>query len=62
MVDKRQKETAGVEGLGEIKLFVRQDLYRAFQRCVWIQVHESGRDRLEIMEEVVVDFLLKHKC
>ncbi len=46
----------------ELKLFVREDLYRAFQRCIWIQMHESGRDRLEIMEEVVVDFLIKHNC
>ena len=46
----------------EIKLFVREDLYRAFQRCVWMQVHEAGRDRFAIMEEAVIDFLTKHGC
>ncbi len=46
----------------EIKLFVSDDLYRAFQRCVWILVHETGRDRLDIMREVVHDFLIKHEC
>ncbi len=48
--------------LSEIKLFVSDDLYRAFQRCVWILVHETGRDRLDIMREVVHDFLIKHEC
>ncbi len=48
--------------LSEIKLFVPDDLYRAFQRCVWILVHETGRDQLDIMQEVVHDFLVKHEC
>lgn len=46
----------------EIKLVVREDLYRAFQRCVWMQVQESGRTQLEIMEELVRDFLRKYGC
>ncbi|MDO5674858.1 MAG: hypothetical protein Q4G66_08090 [bacterium] len=45
-----------------IKLMVSDDLYRAFQRCVWIQIHESGRTQLEIMDEVVRDFLCKYGC
>ena len=48
--------------LAEIKLYVEDDLYRAFQRCVWILVNETGRDQLEIMHEVVHDFLVKHEC
>jgi hypothetical protein len=48
--------------LAEIKLFVPDDLYRAFQRCVWLLVHETGRDQLDIMHEVVTDFLVKHEC
>jgi len=62
MVDRQGQKEIDSTRCSEIKLFVREDLYRAFQRCVWIQVHESGRDRLEIMEEVVVDFLIKHSC
>ncbi len=46
----------------EIKLMVSDDLYRAFQRCVWILVHETGRDRFDIMREVVHDFLIKYEC
>ncbi len=45
-----------------IKLFVPADRYRAFQRCVWIQVHESGRTQLDVMLELVDDFLTKHDC
>jgi|GEM_PF-3055145 hypothetical protein len=48
--------------LEEIKLFVPADRYRAFQRCLWIQVHETGRTQLEVMLEVVDDFLIKHGC
>jgi len=48
--------------LKEIKLFVPADRYRAFQRCIWIQVHESSRSQLEVMQEVVDDFLIKHEC
>jgi len=48
--------------LEEIKLFVPADRYRAFQRYLWIQVHETGRTQLEVMLEVVDDFLIKHGC
>ena len=48
--------------LAEIKIFVPADCYRAFQRCVWIQVHESGRTQLEVMQELVDDFLAKYEC
>jgi len=62
MAEKPLGEERKAGDLAEIRLFVQEDLYRAFQRCVWIQVHESGRDRFDIMEEVVVDFLIKHNC
>jgi hypothetical protein len=62
MAEKQLQEEPGSGQLTEIRLFVKDDLYRAFQRCVWMQVHESGRERFDIMEEVVVDFLIKHKC
>jgi hypothetical protein len=52
----------GPEKLTELKLFVEEDLYRAFQRCVWILVNETGRDQRDIMREAVRDFLVKHGC
>ncbi len=50
------------EGLAEVRLFLPEDLYRAFHRCVWILVNETGRDRLDIMRELIHDFLVKHGC
>ena len=48
--------------LVELKLQVPEDLFRAFQRCVWIQIHETGQSQLQVMEEVVRTFLMKHGC
>ena len=48
--------------LTELKLLVPDDLYRAFQRCVWILINETGRDQRDIMQEAVRDFLVKHGC
>ncbi|MCF8057350.1 MAG: hypothetical protein K9K37_12025 [Desulfocapsa sp.] len=55
------KEGAAHE-LVELKIQIPADLYRAYQRCSWIITHETGRDRLDIMEEMVVDFLVKNGC
>ena len=48
--------------LAEVRLFVPEDLARAFQRCLWLRVNETGRSRLEMMHEAVHDFLVKHGC
>ncbi len=45
-----------------LQLRIRQDLYRAFQRCMWIIIHETGRSQMEVMDEMVRDFLVKHQC
>ena len=57
-----QKRTAEDAGLEELTLKVPDDLYRAYQRCTWILINETGRDQLEIMEEMVRDFLVKNGC
>ena len=51
-----------VDGLVELKLKIPEDLHRAYQRCSWIITHETGRDQLQIMEEMVHDFLVKNQC
>lgn len=56
------EQVSQVPELTELKLLVPDDLYRAFQRCVWIIVNETGRDQPDIMREVVHDFLVKHGC
>ncbi|MDX9834995.1 MAG: hypothetical protein RBT36_07220 [Desulfobulbus sp.] len=48
--------------LVELKLLVPEDLYRAFQRCVWSRINETGQTQLDFMHEVVHDFLVKHGC
>lgn len=48
--------------LTELKLKIDPDLYRAFQRCAWIIIHETGRDQVDVMNEMVEDFLRKHGC
>lgn len=45
-----------------LTLLVDSDIYRAFQRCIWIIIHETGRSKVEIMNEMVRDFLIKHDC
>jgi hypothetical protein len=50
------------DGLVELKLKIPKDLYRAYQRCTWIIIHETGREQLDIMEEMVLDFLVKNEC
>lgn len=56
------KKDTPVDALAEIKLLVSPQLYRALQRCIWIRVNETGKTQLEVMEEIVLDFLKKHHC
>ena len=46
----------------ELKILIPRDLYVAYQRCTWTIVHEDGSRPLEVMEEMVRDFLVKHGC
>jgi|EPASupsiteSAE347_1022098.scaffolds.fasta_scaffold23040_2 hypothetical protein len=58
-----QPQTSNPAGETEqLTLQIDRDLFRAFQRGVWIIVHETGRPRIEIMNEMVRDFLIKHGC
>ena len=57
-----QSDGAAANELETIMLKVKPDLYRAYQRCSWIIIHETGREQLDIMQEMVEDFLIKHGC
>ncbi len=48
--------------LADLKIQIPQDLYIAYQRCSWIIVYETGRKPLDVMQEMVRDFLMKHGC
>ncbi len=57
----RQEET-DKNALVELKLTLPKNLYRAYQRCSWMITHETGQGQLEVMEEMVLDFLIKKGC
>ncbi|MGI9538406.1 MAG: hypothetical protein ACR2PB_15145 [Desulfocapsaceae bacterium] len=49
-------------GYGELRVLLPADLAAAWQRCSWVLVQEKGQTRLDSMEEMVRDFLIKHGC
>ncbi|NNK93568.1 MAG: hypothetical protein HKP41_04370 [Desulfobacterales bacterium] len=49
-------------GLVELKLLIPEDLFRAWQRCSWLIACEKEKNRTDIMEEMVREFLTKHGC
>ncbi len=59
---EREHRTEPAGEVVDLVLKVPPDMYRAFQRCVWILINDSGRDQLSVMEEVIRDFLVKHGC
>ncbi|MEE4313618.1 MAG: hypothetical protein V2J11_03935 [Desulfofustis sp.] len=50
------------EAMRELRIMVPDDLFRAWQRCSWLLLAETGRSRTESMTEMVRDFLVKHGC
>ena len=57
-----QEPTQAAGETEQLILQVDRDLYRAFQRGVWVIAAETGRSKIEIMNEMVRDFLIKHNC
>lgn len=45
-----------------LTIHVRPDLYRAFRRCVWMEVHETGRSIVEIHNEMIEELLSSRRC
>jgi len=62
MGDNQPSAGDQTSSLVELKIQIPPDLYVAYQRCSWIIVHETGRQPLAVMEEMVRDFLVKHGC
>lgn len=50
------------DDLVELKLLVPDDLFRAWQRCSWLIAQEKKKDRLDVMKDMVREFLSKHGC
>lgn len=57
--EDRPSEEAGLQA---VNLQIPADLARAYQRCTWVIINETGRSQLAVMEEMVRDFLVKHGC
>jgi hypothetical protein len=62
MQQKKDSVTEEEESLTSLTIKVSDDLGRAYQRCTWIIINETGKSQLEIMNEMVRDFLEKHGC
>lgn len=61
-LEKRGQSASSEQSMERIELMVPDDLYRAFHRCLWLLVNETGQSQLDIMQEMVRDFLVKHGC
>ncbi len=61
-MQQQDKPGADQEELTSLTIRVSDDLHRAFQRCTWILINETGKNQLDIMDEMVRDFLTKHGC
>lgn len=62
MIENLGSDMEKSPALVELKIHLPRDLYVAYQRCSWAIIHEDGRKPLEVMEEMVRDFLIKHGC
>jgi len=58
-IDK--KETANTER-ETLTVSLRSDLYRAFRRCAWMLIHETGKTPNEAYDALFENLLKKHEC
>ncbi|RUM87047.1 MAG: hypothetical protein DSZ23_06340 [Thermodesulfatator sp.] len=59
---EKDKSTVPGEEYEVLKIHVRPDLYRAFRRCVWMTVHETGMSIVEIHNKMIEDLLKSREC
>ncbi len=45
-----------------LSIQVRPDLYRAFRRCVWMTVHETGMSIVDIHNKMIEELLRQKEC
>lgn len=58
--DCQSKKGDSEEDVQELRLRIRSDLYRAFHRCVWMTVHETGLPPDKV-HNIFIEDLLKIK-
>ncbi len=65
-MEKGKEESKGLKGqeqeLELLQIHVRADLYRAFRRCVWMMVYETGLPIVEVHNRLIEDLLKKNGC
>ena len=57
--DKTQKTDREREVL---TVSIRSDLYRAFRRCAWMLIHETGKTPNEAYDALFESLLKEHEC
>ncbi len=50
------------EYLALLKIHVRPDLYRAFRRCVWMTVYETGMSIVDVHNKLIEELLRNKGC
>jgi len=62
-MDNREESRRGnPEELEVLEIHVRPDLYRAFRRCVWMTVHETGLPIVDIHNMLIEELLKQRGC
>ncbi len=60
--DCHPKDSFKEEGLQELTIHIRPDLYRAFRRCVWMTIHETGLSPTEVHNMLIEELLKSQGC
>ncbi|NDY41630.1 hypothetical protein G3N55_02025 [Dissulfurirhabdus thermomarina] len=59
---ERRPSAAPDEETELLSIRIRKDLYRAFRRCAWMTVHETGLTLDEVHNRLVEDLLRARGC
>ena len=58
----KKKEDNSCNDVQVLTIHVRSDLYRAFRRCVWMTVYETGLPIVEVHNMLIEELLKKRGC
>ncbi len=59
--DEREQDLYN-EPKEELKIIIRADLARAFRRCVWMEVNETGLSPYEVQNLLIEELLKNRGC
>ncbi len=62
IMENNKKSKNEKDEIKVLKIHVRADLYRAFRRCVWMTVYETGAPIVEIHNSMIEEILKKRGC